>query len=225
MSSRMNSRINSGYLHGYSRQPRVCVVNQDPVVNSVVARSLADILIECHAYRSPMELLHETPANIACFLLDFTLPEIGGLELMERLRRNDCFQPCVFMSARLEPELVMLAMNRGAFGFVKRPFQTTLLADMMQRAINHAHAVMPHISQALEYRSGLATLSRREHQVLELLERGQSARGAAHLLGLSPRTVENHRARIFAKLNLSGLGQLIERATALRLLRATGAIR
>ncbi|MEW8014037.1 MAG: hypothetical protein AB2807_04390 [Candidatus Sedimenticola endophacoides] len=49
--------------------------------------------------------------------------------------------------------------------------------------------------------------------------------GEGYLLGLSPRAVENHRARIFAKLNLSGLGQLIGRATALRLLRATGAIR
>lgn len=204
---------------------KVYTVNPDPVSSSVAVSTLSTVQIPCHNFLSPLDLLNELPLpSSACFIFDFVLPEMNGLQLMDRLRRSDCFHPVIFAAARSDPELIVTAMNRGAFGFLKRPFNSMDLVDMVQRALIMDRSLLPYIRTALDYRKRRQTLSRRELTIIGLLERGKSAREVADELNLSVRTVENHRARIFQKLNIRQGAQLIERVTSLNLLRANGTL-
>lgn len=204
---------------------RVYTVNPDPVSSSVVARTLATVQLHCHNFLSPLELLNGLPLGpSACFIFDFSLPEVNGLQLMDKLRRKDCFHPVIFSAARSDPELIVTAMNRGAFGFLKRPFNSIDIIDMVQRALILDRSLSPYVRIALDYRTRRHSLSKRELTILGLLERGKSAREVGGELNLSVRTVENHRARIFQKLNIRQSSQLIERVTSLNLLRANGTL-
>lgn len=209
---------------GYS-SPRVYTVNPDLVSSSVTARILASVQIPCHNFLSPMDLLNELPLpSSACFIFDFALPEMNGLQLMERLRRSDCFHPVIFAAARSDPELIITAMNRGAYGFLKRPLNNLEIIDMVQRALILDRSLSPYIRSALDYRKRRLSLSKRELIILGLLELGKSAREVGGELNLSVRTVENHRARIYQKLNIRLGVQLAERVTSLNLLRANGTL-
>ena len=208
-----------------SNLQQVFIVNPDRVSNSVTSNMLKPIQVKMREFLSPNELLNVLPiSSPACFLIDFVLPEIHGLHLMEQLRRNNCYQPCIFVSSRVEPELIVTAMNRGAFGFVKRPFQSMELIDTVQRALNHDQAISPYIRVATKYQNNRSKLTRREQDVLSLLEIGRTAREIGEQLQLSYRTVENHRMRIFRKLGIQLHAQLIQQVTALNLLRANGTI-
>jgi two-component system response regulator DctR len=211
--------------HGEHPVAKVYTVNPDPVSGSVTARILASVQIPCHNFLSPFDLLNELPLpSSACFIFDFALPEMNGLQLMDRLRRMDCLHPVIFAAARTDPDLIVTAMNRGAFGFLKRPFNSMEIVDMVQRALILDRALLPYVRSALDYRKRRHSLSKREQTILGLLELGKSAREVGGELNLSVRTVENHRARIFQKLNIRQAAQLIERVTCLNLLRANGTL-
>jgi FixJ family two-component response regulator len=208
---------------GGTRLQQVYIVNRDPVSNSITRRMLADVEIQSREFLVPGELLQALPlASPACFLIDFILPEMNGLQLMRMLRRADAHQPCVITSTRIDPEQVVSAMNQGAFGFLKKPFQQIELLDMVQRALNRDHAVHKYIDLALSYRNRRNTLSSRERHILEFLERGQPASEVGNLLRISHRTVENHRAQILRKLELVNSNQLTRLVALLDVLRASG---
>lgn len=210
-------------LHGATRLQQVYLVNRDPVANSITRRMLADVEIQTREFLTPGDLLQALPLpSPACFLIDFLLPEMNGMQLMQLLRRADVYQPCVFTSTRVEPDLIVAAMNRGAFGFVKKPFQQMELLDVVQRALTRDHAMHALVAGVLTYRERRAALSARERQILEFLELGHSAAEVGAALRISPRTVENHRAQILQKLDLPNTSQLIRRVATLNVLRASG---
>lgn len=206
-----------------SHYPQVYLVNADQVSASVVRGMLGNAGIQSRNFESPGQLLGALPLiSPACIMFDFVMPEMSGLQLMQALRRNHCFQPCILSSSRVEPENIVLAMNRGAFGFIKRPFQTLELIEMVQAALRLQQTLYPLVDGALEYQRLCGQLSQRERQVLMYLEMGKSAREVASALRLSYRTVENHRLRMLRKLNIANTIELIERVTTLRVLRACG---
>ncbi len=201
------------------------LVNADQIGSSVTERMLASARITTHVFDSPLQLLRRLPLPApACLLIDFLLPDMNGLQLLERLRRSDCLHPVIIASTRNEPEWVIAAMNRGAFGVLKRPYQALELIDMVQRAFNQDQAIYPYIAEAMAYRRRREQLSRRESDILSFLELGLTARAIGEKLGLSFRTVENHRGRIFAKLNIATGVQLVRCVTILNVLRAQGTL-
>lgn len=208
-----------------SHMHQVHVVSHDRVANTVTRQILSSAQIPSFEYGSPSQLIQALPLNSpACFLVDFMLPEMNGLQLMDKLRRSNHFHPCIFLSSRIEPELIVLAMNKGAFGFVKKPFKPIELVDVVQRALNLDQSLSPHIEDAIEYRECRQNLTKKEQLILSLLEIGKTARNIGMELNLSYRTVENHRARIFKKLEINQGSQLIKKVTTLNLLRAQGII-
>ncbi len=210
---------------GSSHLQQVFIVNPDPISCSITARTLNSTRIKCKELHSPGDLIKELPVSSpACFLLDVFLPDYNGLRLMEQLRNKNCFHPCIFMSTKIDPKIMVSVMNRGAFGFLSRPYQSLELIEMVQSALIHDQALSPYISIALEYKRLRSQLSQREQEILSRLELSKTAQAIAQELNLSRRTVENHRVRIFQKMNIMKGHQLIERATALNLLRAHGTI-
>lgn len=213
----------SGNLRVGLHLQQVYIVNHDTVANSIPRRMLDDVMIQSREFLAPSELLQALPLpSPACFLIDFIQPEMTGLQLMQMLRRANAFQPCVFTSTRIEPELIVSAMNRGAFGFVKKPFNQIEFLEVVQNALRRDFSVHALIENALAYRTRRDTLSSRERQILDMLEQGYPASKVGAHLRISPRTVENHRAQILQKLNLGNTTQLIRQVAVLDALRASG---
>ncbi|MCW8890130.1 MAG: LuxR C-terminal-related transcriptional regulator [Sedimenticola sp.] len=211
--------------HTSTRLQTVYVVNPDPIGNSITRRILASIDVKCVEFQSPSEVLNALPlSNPSCLLINFVLPELSGLGLMQKLRQKGCYKPCILSATRVDPDLVIDAMNQGAFATLKRPFTDLKLIDIVQAALRFDLLNEPWISGALEYQKSRTNLSNHEKVVLSHLEEGMSAREVSERLKLSRRTIENHRMRIFRKLDINNSSHLIQQVTALKVLMAQGVI-
>jgi two-component system, LuxR family, response regulator FixJ len=206
-------------METHHKASTVYIVHQDMVVTSLTVPILKRVGINSLAFQSPGELLQTLPLlSPGCLLVDFMLPEMGGIQLMAELRRRNSFHPIIFMSSRVEPALIVQAMNQGGFGFVKRPFQHVELLDMVQRALAKSKLQYAAIDTGLAYRLRHASLTGREHEVLRLFLRGFTARQAGERLGISHRTVEHNRVKIFEKLEVSNMSELSRLATVSKML-------
>ncbi|MCW8930628.1 MAG: LuxR C-terminal-related transcriptional regulator [Gammaproteobacteria bacterium] len=194
--------------------PTVYIVHQEEVTNSLIKQLLNSVNISSVDYQNPEDFLFNLPVTPpSCFLFDFFLPEMNGLQLMAKLKQMGIHKPCLFMSSREDVKLIIKAMNQGAYAFVKRPFNHIEFIDLIQKAIEKDCKTQPLVKSALNYRKNIENLSQREKQILILLTEGKSAIAIGKLLNISHRTVENHRIKIFEKLNLSKTTDLIRQAT------------
>lgn len=203
----------------------VLVVSPDRISNSLLHQNLLSVQLESVEYLTPSSLLKALPLpHPSCLLIDFQLPEMNGLQLMETLRRHNQFHPCIFTAPRIEQDLLVTLMNSGAFAFLKKPYKHHELIDTVQKAISFDSSISPYINEAVEYRSRRDQLSRREQEIISFLEQGKTAAEIASEINLSRRTVENHRVRILRKTQIPQISQLITKAAILNLLRAHGTI-
>jgi len=193
--------------------PTVYIVNQDAVANSVTKRLLTSLNIFSQDFLTPSELIHNAPfESHCCFLLSFLLPEMNGIELMLTLKRQGAYHPCIFTSPKMEAEFIVKAMHSGCFGFIKKPFQALEFAELIQKALETDRKMTTYARIAMEFEHNLQKLSPREKQVLELLLDDMSAMKIGNQLAISHRTVENHRKKIFSKLDISKTPELVRKA-------------
>lgn len=201
------------------------MVNPDRASASVVQNTLARVSLQSQVFDTPSRLLGVLPLRApACVVFDFFMPDINGLQLIQNLRYQDCFHPCILTASRLDGEHYSQAMKQGAFAVIKRPFQQLELIETIQAALAKHQAIYPLIEEALNYRKRREQLSEREKRVLMFLEKGMSAKAVSDELRLSHRTVENHRMRIFKKLQIKNTHSLIAKVTSLDVLRACGVL-
>ena len=201
--------------------PTVYIVHQEEVTNSLIKQLLSSVNIFSIDYQASKDLLFNLPvASPSCFLFDFFLPDINGLQLMAEIKQLGIHKPCIFMSSREDVKLIIKALNQGAYGFVKRPFNHIEFIDLVQKAIEKDRKTQFLIKSALHYQKNIDTLSPREKQILTLLIEGNSATTIGKTLNISHRTVENHRIKIFEKLNFTKTTELIHQAAVVSTLEA-----
>jgi len=144
-----------------------------------------------------------------CVLLDIRMPGMDGLALQRRLLEAACSLPVIVITGHGDVESARAAFKAQAVDFLEKPLDQAKLMV----AIDEAFAKYQSSSQRREQRSHfaglLATLTPREREVMELIVRGGHNRDIADELGISPRTVEVHKARVMQKLNVDGVAQLV----------------
>lgn len=146
-----------------------------------------------------------------CVLSDIRMPDMSGLELQKLLRSAPAF-PVVLMTGYAEIRIAVEAIKNGAFEFIEKPFDMDVLCNVLRRALTTAESTLrPTTSEVL---SRVALLSQREREVLIGIIRGKSSKQLARELHLSPRTVESHRARVLAKMQVRSTSELIRRVVA-----------
>ena len=147
-----------------------------------------------------------------CLLLDVRMPGMNGLELQERLVDRSIDLPVIIVTGHGDVPMAVRAIKAGAFDFVEKPFDNQMLISRIRAAVDqHVHAESIKIDRAgIEAR--LATLTPREHEVLNIVANGETNKVIADELGISEKTVEFHRANIMKKLGARSLADLI-RAT------------
>jgi two-component system response regulator FixJ len=175
------------------------------------ASGFANIVV----YASARDFLAQAePLPGECLLLDVRMPEMDGLELQEELNRRGLRLPVIIMTGHADVPIAVRAMKAGASDFIEKPFSDELLLDCVKRARQHAAEARRESEAADETRRRLGTLTPRERDVLTGMVAGRPNKLIAHDLGISPRTVEIHRARVMEKMQARSLSALVRMVLA-----------
>ncbi|MER8709980.1 MULTISPECIES: response regulator FixJ [unclassified Mesorhizobium] len=147
-----------------------------------------------------------------CIVTDVRMPGIDGIEFLRQLRTRGHTLPVIVMTGHADVALAVQAMKEGATDFIEKPSDDDILISAIRSALdnrNHANTAHP---QSAEILGRLSTLSERERQVLDGLVSGLPNKTIAYDLGISPRTVEIHRANVMSKMSASSLSHLVRMA-------------
>jgi two-component system response regulator FixJ len=145
----------------------------------------------------------------SCLVSDLRMPEMNGIELQRQLLDRQCLIPIIFITGYDEVPVVVEAMKAGAVDVIRKPCYPQALLERIRAALKHNQE-----QRKLRARRDLVTqraaqLSPREHEVMELLVSAKSTRQVAAELEISPKTVDNHRARIFSKMRVDNIPSLM----------------
>lgn len=154
------------------------------------------------------------PEATLCVILDVCMPGMDGLEVQERIARRGDAPPVIMITGHGDVTMAVRAMKCGAFDFVEKPFNPQALVERVEAAARWAAASRAERRRSGEAHARLGTLTPREMDVLKQLLIGHPNKVIARELGLSPRTVEVHRARVMEKTGAESLSHLVRMAIA-----------
>ena len=162
----------------------------------------------------------EVPNTCCVLLLDIRMEPLSGLATFEQLKALAWPWPVLFLTGHGDVSMAVAAVKNGAWDFLEKPFQNNLLVDKVEAARQAAVTLHTESQDRLQLQQALAALSAREREVLTELLQGHYNKNIADHLGITPRTVEFHRANIFEKM---GVSSAIELAHKLGRLQPIGA--
>lgn len=160
-------------------------------------------------YATAETFLADGPLAGDCLVVDVRMPGMSGLELQEELIRRNIRLPLIVVTGHADVALAVRAMKAGAADFLEKPFDDTALLATVRRAVADSRHTSAKAEQDRDALALFALLTDRERDVLDRLILGESNKQAAHHLGISPRTVEIHRAHLQEKLQAHSLSDLI----------------
>ena len=146
--------------------------------------------------------------GLAVVLLDVRMEPLSGPLTFARLKTLGCPWPVLFLTGHGDVGTAVQAVKEGAWDFLEKPFQDNLLVDRVEQAMQAALRTSEAERETARLRHALASLSPREREVLGELIRGHYNKNIAEHLGISERTVEFHRANIFAKMGVESAIEL-----------------
>lgn len=153
-------------------------------------------------------------ADQGCILLDVRMPEIDGLEVQRTLAERGVTMPIVIMTGHGDISIAIRAMKAGAVDFLEKPFEKAALTAAIEESFQRIVSATDASARAADAETILAALTPRERDVLEGLAKGFPNKTIAYDLGISPRTVEVHRANLMIKLDVRSLSDALRLAFA-----------
>ncbi len=154
------------------------------------------------------------PGREACLLIDAYLPGMSGLELLQRLSDEGHRIPAVMITGNADVEIAVRAMKASASDFIEKPVGRDELLACVERALEHSQDASKLIAWRAAAASHLEGLTSRQKQIMELVLAGHPSKNIAADLGISQRTVENHRAAIMKRTGVKSLPALARMAVA-----------
>jgi two-component system, LuxR family, response regulator FixJ len=193
----------------------VHVIDDDEAVRESLSFLLGAAGLEVSAHASAVAFLVALAVQPpGCVLTDVRMPEMDGLELLRRLGESGGNWPVVVMTGHADVPLAVRALKAGALDFLEKPLDDTALLSAVRRALARAELRQRQSAEAEDIAARLGRLTPREKEVLDGLVAGQANKEIARILGMSPRTVEVHRARVMEKMRADSLSELVRLALA-----------
>ncbi len=187
-------------------EPVVLVVDDDEAVRDSLSMVLRAAGRPVESFASAEEFIERGgPARAGCLVLDVRMPGMSGLELQEYLAERNVPLPIVFLTGHGDIPMAVRAVRRGAWEFLQKPVDDGQLLAAVDAALS---GDSPPDAPTRGLPPAVATLSRREREVLDLILAGKQTRVIAETLFISVKTVEFHRSRIHAKLGVASMAEL-----------------
>lgn len=194
----------------------VCIIDDDEAV-----RESLRVLLFAQGYRSTTfasadEYLEAgAPAEFDCLLLDLRMPGMTGMELQDELIRRNIQLPIIFISGHGDIPQAVTAIQRGAADFLTKPFQSGELLEKVDAVVASHKERCAQQAEKNQINAKIDSLTPREKDVMQCMVQGFANKRIADELGISPRTVEIHRAHVMEKLEADSLASLVRMITVL----------
>ncbi|MBB4200338.1 histidine kinase [Rhodoblastus sphagnicola] len=195
--------------------PVVFVVDDDRFLRAAVRAVLEDDgrtvedFESCEAFLAAVQ-----PGRDACLLIDAALPGMSGLDLLHHMQREGPRIPAVMMTGKADVAMAVEAMKAGASDFIEKPISREELLASVGRAFDQAHDSSKLVAWREAAAAQIEGLTQRQKQIMAMVLAGAASKNIAADLGISQRTVENHRAEIMKRTGAKSLPELARLAVA-----------
>lgn len=197
---------------------QVLVIDDDPEVRRSLSALLSAADLPYRCFEKATDFLEQyQDTGPACIVTDVRMPEMSGLQMLERMRDHGINHPVIVTTGFSEVETVIRAFRDGAIDVFEKPISGTLLLERIHIALEKDSFERKHRARAHEIRLKMAELSKREMQVMGMLLVGQSNKEIAWQLKLSDKTIAAHRAKLLSKLAFDSLTEMVTDLTRLNL--------
>ncbi|MEY4765279.1 MAG: hypothetical protein RI907_1952 [Pseudomonadota bacterium] len=190
----------------------VYLVDDDPVVRDALSFLLGSRGLGVMTFDGGPAFLSHLQQSASplrgVLLLDVRMEPMSGLQLHEALIAQGVRNPVLFLSGHGDIPMVVEALKRGAFDFLEKPYSDNTLVDRVEQALAVESAMHAQDAKAQERTARLDSLSDREREVMARVAAGKLNKVIADELHVAVRTVEVHRARVFAKLGVKSAAEL-----------------
>jgi two-component system CheB/CheR fusion protein len=200
---------------GGPRPPTIFVVDDDSAVREALRDLLRGDGRTVETYTSSEAFLDAyRPGGEGCLLVDARMPGMGGLALLQRLKGEGSRLASIMITGQGDVPMAVEAMRAGAADFIEKPIRRDELFASIEHALEHIRDSGKLSVRREAAATRLAGLTARQRQIMELVLAGHPSKNIAADLGISQRTVENHRAAVMKKTGSHSLSALIRLALA-----------
>lgn len=201
---------------GAMLSPTIHLVDDDAAVRDSLALLIGTVGLRVQTWADPRAFLEGFDRQgIGAIVLDVRMPGLGGLTVLDTLVAEGVDQPVILLTGHGTVDMCRRAFKAGAAEFLEKPVDDEQLLEALQQAVRQHVKSRERRQAGRQARERYAQLSEREREVLGLIVAGLTNKEIGRALDLSPRTVETHRANLFAKLEADSLARLIRDYAAL----------
>lgn len=191
-------------------RPVVFIVDDDEATREMLRCLIESVALDVQTFSSAHAFLKAYQPNTpGCLLLDVRMPEMSGLDLQDRMLQQKITLPVILLTCFGDVQMAVKAMKKGAMDFIEKPFNEQFLLDRVHEAIKRHKTILDEDVSRAEILARMSRLSNREADVMKMVVDGKSNKTIAAELGLSPKTVEVHRARMMEKMAADSLAELV----------------
>lgn len=189
----------------------VHVIDDDLQVCEMIAYLLRGTGFGTQTYSSAESFCQTfDPAIPGCVLVDVCMPGMSGLTLQEKLVDANITIPVIIMTGHADVPMAVEAMTKGAVGFIQKPHRKHELLELVTLSVEWHTYHLDETSRHGKVVSRMNTLTEREREILQFVADGKASKAIAVEIGISQRTVEQHRANLMQKLEVESLAQMIK---------------
>lgn len=200
------------------RSHRVALIDDDAAVLDALRRYLErnDVAVSSFSTADAFLASLVKTSGVDCIVADVRMPGLSGIDLVRETRSRADRPPIILITAHGDVDMAVAAIKLGAFDFIEKPFDERRLLESIRAAVSQSSPMQPAPPLDLAtLKERVAGLTDRQRQVMELAASGLSNKEIALRLGISPRTVENHRAWMMERMGARNLADLVRLVTRL----------
>jgi two-component system response regulator FixJ len=191
----------------------IYVIDDEPAIRELLRSALVAESLPVQVFGSAGSFLEALdPRQPGCIVLDLKMPEMDGLALLRRLRKDEIRMPIVVISGHAGVPEAVASMKLGAIDVLQKPFSIAALVALVRGAMQKSVESCQSLSRQQEARQRFAGLTPRELELVKHVVSGSSSKQIARDLHISVKTVANHRAHVMAKSMASNAADLARMA-------------